>query len=109
MCVEAKVVEPQTEYFGEEQYPGLFLKAAVYFYKLATSHCFLDGNKRASVISTDLFLKFNGYKFSVEQSKIFEFSRKLTNHKTRPELCEVETWIRTNTIPFDLEGFSNHL
>lgn len=52
--VEQRVVEPQTKYFGEEQYPGLFRKAAVHWYRITISHCFSDGNKRAAIISTDL-------------------------------------------------------
>lgn len=53
-CVEKIVVVPQTHYFGEEQYPGLFRKAALYWLRITTAHCFHDGNKRAGLISTKL-------------------------------------------------------
>lgn len=43
--VEKRVIEPQTSYWGTEQYPGLFRKAAVYLYRITISHCFADGNK----------------------------------------------------------------
>lgn len=53
-CVEKIVVVPQTHYFGEEQYPGLFRKVALYWLRITTAHCFHDGNKRAGLISTKL-------------------------------------------------------
>lgn len=56
-CIEKRVVEPQTNYFGEEQYPGVFKKAALYWYKITISHCFADGNKRAGILSTDFVFK----------------------------------------------------
>lgn len=108
-CVEKRTVEPQTEFFGEEQYPGIFLKAAVYFYRLAISHCFADGNKRAAVIATDLFLKFNGYKFKASQRDLFEVCYTVADHQTRPNLEEIEFWIQHNTVPFDLGELSDFM
>lgn len=32
--------KPFSEFYGEEQYPGLFLKAAVFMEGLIKSHCF---------------------------------------------------------------------
>lgn len=93
-CVEKRVVEPQTKYFGVEQHPGLFRKAALYWHRITTSHCFNDGNKRAGMISTDLFLKYNGYKFSVDQETLFVYCLLIANHKTRPSLYEVEAWLK---------------
>lgn len=108
-CVEKRAIEPQTEYFGEEQYPGLFLKAGLYFHRLCSSHCFADGNKRAAVISTDLFLKFNGYKFKISQEKLYAYAKIVANHITRPTLEEVAHWIQLNTVLFDQEELSDYL
>lgn len=84
------MVEPQTAYFGEEQYPGLFRKAALYWHRITTAHCFSDGNKRAGMISTDLFLRYNGYKIKVDQETLYVYCLLIGNHKTRPSLDEVE-------------------
>ena|SRR5690625_1768049 len=100
-CVEKRVVEPQTIYFGEEQYPGLFRKAALYWHRITTAHCFSDGNKRAGIISTDLFLKYNGYKISVDQETLYAHCLLIGNHKTRPSLNEVEDWLKNNTVRYD--------
>lgn len=48
-CLEKRIVEPQTEYFGIEQYPRLFQKASVYLYKITIAHCLL------MVINVQLF------------------------------------------------------
>lgn len=100
-CVKNRVVEPQTKYFGEEQYPGLYRKAALYWYRITTSHCFSDGNKRAGLISTDLFLRYNGYKFKVDQETLYVYCLLIGNHKTRPSLNEVEDWLKRNTVSLD--------
>ena len=97
-CVEKRVVEPQTTYFGIEQYPGLFRKAAVYMYRITISHCFLDGNKRAAFLCTDLFLKYNGYKFSATADDLYDFCLEIANHETRPTLEYIENWIQSHTM-----------
>lgn len=101
-CVEKRVVEPQTHFFGVEQYPGLFKKAAVYMYRITTSHCFEDGNKRAAILSTDLFLKYNGFEFKVSHDELYDFVYAVADHETRPTLEEVEEWIQLNVQPYTL-------
>lgn len=99
-CVERRVVEPQTYYFGAEQYPRLFQKASIYFYKICTSHCFSDGNKRTAILSTDLFLRYNGYKLDVETEELFDFALSVADHETRPSLDYVEDWLYYNSIEY---------
>ncbi len=100
-CVEKRVIEPQTAYWGTEQYPGLFKKAAVYMYRITISHCFNDGNKRAAFLCTDLFLRYNGYQFSATTDELYDFCLKIANHETRPTLDYIEEWIQSHTIPFE--------
>jgi len=96
-CVEKRVVEPQTKYFGEEQYPGIFKKASLYWYKITISHCFLDGNKRTGLIATMLFLELNGYEIKADKKELYLYCLLIANHKTRPTLDEVEEWLKKNT------------
>src|SRR5699024_1316036 len=100
-CIEKRVVEPQTFYFGEEQYPVLFRKAALYWDKLTISHCFIDRNKCVDMIAADLFLKYNGYKIIVDNETLYVYCLLIGNHKTRPTLNEVEDWLVRNTIKLD--------
>jgi death-on-curing protein len=66
------VDKPFSEFFGEEQYPGIFLKAAVYWHGLATAHCFNDGNKRTALMTALVFLQINGYELAVEDDVLFD-------------------------------------
>ena len=53
--------KPAKELFGEEIYPGLFLKAAIYMHGFATRQFFADGNKRTAYLTTSTFLEINGF------------------------------------------------
>src|SRR5260370_24485617 len=54
--VRSVAVRPQTSYFGEEQFPGLLLKAAVMLQALAGAQLFVTGNKRTAWEVTRVFL-----------------------------------------------------
>lgn len=97
-CVDYRVVEPQTEYFGEEQYPGIFKKAAVYWYQITVSHCFVDGNKRTGMIAARLFLRYNGYKLKIDDETMYIYCCWIAQSEKRPALEQVESWIRRNSI-----------
>lgn len=97
-CVERRVIDPLAEYFGVEMYPGVFMKAAVYWHRITTSHCFNDGNKRTGLISTLLFLEMNGYEVIVDDDSLYDYCLKIANHKTRPSIKEVENWIKEHAV-----------
>ena len=54
--------------FGDN--PDIAHLAAVLAHGLATSHPFLDGNKRVSAVVTELFLELNGYELAADDSDI---------------------------------------
>ena len=62
-------IGPQTAYFGVEQYPGLFVKAAVMLRSLAGAQLFVTGNKRTGWEVVRVFLGWNGYRMAVVTSK----------------------------------------
>ena len=47
---------------GDELYPTLFQKAAVYAHHIIRGHVFLDGNKRTGLSCALRFLEVNGLK-----------------------------------------------
>lgn len=59
-ALEAALHRPQSTGFGEELFPTLVEKAAVLLHGIATSHAFLDGNKRTALIGALAFLELNG-------------------------------------------------
>jgi len=58
--LDAAVHRPQATVFGEDAYPDLFSKAAALLHSLATSHPFIDGNKRIAWVSARAMFALNG-------------------------------------------------
>jgi len=50
---------PKASFNGQEMYPTICEKAAVYLYHIAKNHPFNDGNKRTAFVATLAFLKAN--------------------------------------------------
>lgn len=67
--VASAAIGPQTHYFGEEQFPGLFVKAAVLLRSLAGAQLFVTGNKRTGWEVVRVFLGWNGYRIATVTSK----------------------------------------
>lgn len=88
--------KPFQELFGQESYPGLFLKAAVYLHGFATAQYFVDGNKRTGVVCTLTFLLINGYTLTVSQMELYEKALDVANVKVTLE--ELATWIEENSF-----------
>ncbi|OME79615.1 death-on-curing protein [Paenibacillus sp. FSL A5-0031] len=93
--LELLAEKPFTEYFGEEQYPGLFYKAAVYFEGIAAAHAFNDGNKRTSVVVTYTFLQLNGYELEADWMELFETAISVAQKKM--SLGNLSQWLEKNS------------
>ena len=66
--------------------------AAAFMESLLLNHPFIDGNKRAACFVTDVFLRINGYKLSVEPKEAHRFI--LASMEPDPErLKGLTTWI----------------
>lgn len=59
---------PQSGY-----YEGLFKQAGALLHSLVMNHCFLDGNKRIAVATTDIFLRMNGLVLDMDPVEAEEF------------------------------------
>ncbi|ALX50035.1 hypothetical protein AOX59_16480 [Lentibacillus amyloliquefaciens] len=95
--LEAKLALPMSGYGDFERYPSIEEKASVYLYEMASGHCFSDGNKRTSFLSTFTFLDLNGFDLVVEDEEVYRFVLSVANDKTRPPFEEVVLWIRKHT------------
>lgn len=90
--LESALFRPQTGY-----YKDLAEMAAALFESLIMNHAFVDGNKRVAFFTTDVFLRLNGWKFSVDADKAHSF---LIGLLERHE-CRIETllpWIRQSIV-----------
>lgn len=64
--LESALFRPQTGY-----YKDIAEMAAALFESLLMNHAFVDGNKRVAFFATDVFLRLNGWKLSVEPAAAY--------------------------------------
>lgn len=90
--IEFMAGKPQMETAdGQEFYPGLFLKAAIYWEGFAARQFFQDGNKRTGYLCGAAFLELNGHAFSVTDADLYDESMRIANHEITLE--ELVNWI----------------
>jgi death-on-curing protein len=89
------VVEaPRQEVFGQEQYPSVFEKAAVYLRNIIGDHPFTDGNKRTAVTVCGIFLARNGYALTANPKELEDFAvRVATDHLS---VAEITNWLESH-------------
>lgn len=72
---------PKTKLYGKQQFPGVFMKAAVYLDSLAHGHVFIDGNKRTALATSARFLHLNGYVLTATNIQFENFILKVVKEK----------------------------
>jgi death-on-curing protein len=92
-ALESALYRPQTGY-----YLDLLQEAAALLESLAINHPFIDGNKRTSFAVTDVFLKLNGYQFSVLGDDIYSKIIELFD-SGEFRLDVIERWMRDVVKP----------
>ncbi|MGO2749818.1 MAG: type II toxin-antitoxin system death-on-curing family toxin [Pseudoclavibacter sp.] len=86
------VHRPRQEFFGIEQFPGLFMKAAALLHGFSTTQYFSDGNKRTSFLSATVFLESNGQEWiGPEVDAAEDFLLRVAANEIDVE--EVATWL----------------
>jgi len=86
------VESPAQEVFGQEQYPSLFEKAAVYTRNIIGDHPFADGNKRTAITCAGIFLMRNGLQLSATSSELEDFAVRIAVEK--PSLDAMAGWFK---------------
>jgi len=92
--LESALYRPKTGY-----YKDLVSMAAALFESLINNHPFVDGNKRVAFFATDVFLRVNGYKLSVDSKKAHRFLLKLFDNQ-QCDMQHLEPWIRDKVVRF---------
>lgn len=93
--VKSVVLAPQQAVFGEEQYPDLHEKAAVYLRNIIADHAFTDGNKRSGVTVTAVFLDMNGWGLTATPKELENFAVQVAvEHLDVPT---VAAWLRAHS------------
>ncbi len=69
--LDSAVARPRLRTFGEDASPTLALKAAALSHSVASSHAWVDGNKRLAWLATAVFLDLNGSRPDVTDDEAF--------------------------------------
>ncbi len=89
----------KSEMFGQELYPLITDKAAVYCYNIICNHIFSDGNKRTGLGAALLFLNLNGFDISENMTDeiLTAYIIKIASGQSSLEECK--EWFAENTSP----------
>ncbi len=72
--LESAVAQPMASFGGEFTHQGLFAMAAAYLFHIGSNHPFLDGNKRAGMLSAVVFLDVNGISLNHPSEALYELT-----------------------------------
>jgi len=84
------------EVFGQDQYPSLHTKAAVYLRNIIGDHPFSDGNKRTALTVCGVFLARNNKSIIADPKELEDFIIQVT-----VEHLDVETiarWLESHSV-----------
>jgi death on curing protein len=92
----------QAEMFGQELYPIISDKAALYCYNIICNHIFTDGNKRTGLASALIFLNLNRQDLSLEVTNpiLTDFIIKVTSGSS--SLGECREWFKNNIVALEI-------
>lgn len=97
VCVERH----KTKVFGKNFFPHILQRAAVLMHSIINFHPFVDGNKRAALLSVDFYLHWNGYDFMIPEDAD-DFTISIA--KGEQGLNDILRWLERNTqrTPFSV-------
>lgn len=86
---------PKQAVFGEEQYKGIYEKAAVYLRNIIADHPFVDGNKRTAVTVCGIFLMRNGSGLTATSKELEDFAILIATDHT--SVHEITIWLQMHS------------
>lgn len=79
--LESALHRPQSSAFGEDAYLSIWEKSAALFESLGQNHPFQNANERTAFTALLLFLRYNEYRFIMDQKQAENFTVDMVNHK----------------------------
>ena len=89
-ALESAIARPRSGY-----YKDVVECAAALLESLAINHPFIDGNKRIAFAATDVFLRINGYTFTLNSKEIYAAVTKFFD-TANFTMASLEPWLRKN-------------
>ncbi len=81
--LESSIARMEATFDGKDLYENIFLKTAALMESLCMNHPFVDGNKRAAITASVLFLRRNGYALEVSQENLESFTRSVASGQVK--------------------------
>lgn len=91
--LDAAVAMPRQQFGGAYLHEDLAAMAAAYLFHLAQNHPFIDGNKRAGVMSALAFLSANGVELTMVSSDLEAITLKVAASEMAKE--KLTSWLRS--------------
>ncbi|HEY6558302.1 MAG TPA: type II toxin-antitoxin system death-on-curing family toxin [Polyangiaceae bacterium] len=88
--LESAVAQPQASFGGEFTHEGLFAMAAAYLFHIVSNHPFVDGNKRAGLLSAVVFLDVNGISIDHPSEALYELTMSVAESRINKAAVAVE-------------------
>lgn len=79
--LSSAIAVPRASFHGEYLHSDIYEMAAAYAFHISKNHPFVDGNKRAALVSALVFLELNGIGISDPQGKLYNAMIDLTTGK----------------------------
>jgi death-on-curing protein len=83
---------PQASFDDQDLYPDIFAKAAALLDSLIRNHPFVDGNKRTGIAAAAIFLRLNGYRLTVDNTELENFTLQVARAELALE--QIAGWLR---------------
>ncbi len=93
--LHSAVMNPLATFGGEELYPGLLTKVAVFLHGLVRNHPFFDGNKRTAFVAAAVVLRKNGLRLVASNPEVVAFMEALA--AGRLTINDVLLWLEQHT------------
>ena len=88
--LQSAIAQPEASFGGVFLHADLFEMAAAYAFHLCQNHPFFDGNKRAALAASLVFLEINGISIHDPKMKLFEPMILMASGKlSKPEFSQV--------------------
>lgn len=94
--LESALARPQSSFAGEDLYPDIFHKAAVFMQSIILNHPFLDGNKRTGTVATARFLFINEHNIEISEKLLVKLALKVAAKKITIE--QLAKWLKKYTL-----------
>ncbi|MDR0312246.1 MAG: type II toxin-antitoxin system death-on-curing family toxin, partial [Treponema sp.] len=83
--LSSAIYMPQSSFNGQYLHETVPAMAAAYAFHICQNHPFIDGNKRAALASSLVFLDINGYEFNCADETLYNQIMNVAKGKTRKE------------------------